>query len=108
MKDEIRIQVRFNIEEKGFSYHDAFYFTEAEYAALKPDDLEAQKRARFDGYVKAMQNLAEPAKPTDEELQAQLDELDRMRSEVVQRKAELAADLIAADVIVADVALPVK
>ena len=91
MKDEIRIQVRFGIDEKGYTYRDAFYFTEAEYAALKPDDLEAQKRARFDGYVKAMQNMVEPQKPTDEELQAQLDELDRMRTEVMQKKAELAA-----------------
>lgn len=57
---EPKIQVQFTIEENGFSYTDALYFTLEEYSILTPEKIEAMKRTRFDSWLEALNVANEP------------------------------------------------
>ena len=86
--DDVFIQVRFKIVSGIYEYQDALYFTEAAYAATKPEDIEAMKQARFDAWLKTVQNPPPVVEPTKAELEVQAAELQRQLDEVNAKIAE--------------------
>lgn len=89
MADQVRIQVLFSKfhEEKRIEFTDALYFTEEEYANLKPSELEDLKDTRFNSWKNMVDNPPEPVEPTKEQLQEEADMLQRQLDEI---KAEIA------------------
>lgn len=67
---DIRIQVPIEQTTPYGTFHDALYFTPAEYAALTEADIEALKQARVDAWVAAVSTPRKPAEPTAEDLAA--------------------------------------
>jgi hypothetical protein len=94
MKLEVNqpVIVRFTIED----YTDALHFTQEEYAALTPEQIDAMAQARFDNW-KAIVTAPRP-EPTQAEKDAQL---ASMAEQVTSLKAQIAASTTP------DVAVPI-
>lgn len=86
--DTVRIQVLFEESTKYGAYQDAIYYTEAEYAAVKQADIDAEKVKRVAAYEKAVEEAPAPVEPTLEELQAEKSELEARLTEVEQKITE--------------------
>ena len=54
MADSIFIQVRFTLTQKDQTLNDALFYDQATYNALTPQQLQADKQARFDAWQKAI------------------------------------------------------
>ena len=65
---QVYIQVRFQEETDYGSYHDALYFTQAEYDALKQEDIDTLKQKRIDNWVYIITHPPEYVEPTLKEL----------------------------------------
>ena len=82
-EESVYIQVRFTFKQAGYEYHDALYFTEAEYKSLSKGDIDAMKQARFDAWLQVVQNPQSSTPPTLEELEAHKLELEKQLAEVI-------------------------
>lgn len=51
MADQIAIQLKFTAEIDGTIFRDALYFTEAEWAAIIPQEIADKKQQRIDNWL---------------------------------------------------------
>lgn len=63
MTQENRRQIVFDALTQYGVYRDALYFTEAEYAALTQQDIDALIQGRVSAYIANIQNPAPPPTP---------------------------------------------
>ena len=92
MADSVKVQVRFSKRTaQGVEFNDALYFTQEEYAALSPEQLEAMKQARFDNWQEIVITASNrpPVVPTRQELEQRRAELELHRQSVVSEINEL-------------------
>ena len=82
-EESVYIQVRFTFKQAGYEYHDALYFTEAEYKSISQKEIDDMKQARFDAWLQVVQNPPLAAVPTLEELEAHKLELEKQLAEVI-------------------------
>ena len=85
MSTQVRIQVLFTENTPVGQYTDAIYFTEAEYAAKSPSDIEALKQIRIDNWVRRINNPPIKKEPTKEELQLQADALQNELNQINEK-----------------------
>ena len=83
--DEIKIQLRFKVETQYGDYNDCLYFdSQKELDALSPDDIQAMKDARVAAWVYTIENPPPEEEPTEEDLQAQLDTLQKQLDDTTE------------------------
>jgi len=100
---ETNRQVKFRVvTEVGIELTDAFYFSEAQYAALTQKDIDALIQKRVDDFVFNYKNPPTPPEPTAEDAQALINalesqqlQLDAMMDEALLVKAVFADERIA-------------
>lgn len=61
MADQIFIQIRFSITQKGQTLQDALIIPQAEYNSLSTDQIQAMKQDRFDTWYTAITTPPDPA-----------------------------------------------
>ena len=70
--DTVMIQVRFKEQTEVGQYNDALYYTQAEYAAVKQKDIDAEKQRRITNWIDRVKNAPLPIEPTIEDLRSEL------------------------------------
>ena len=70
MTSEIKIQIKFKIEENGYSFSDALYLTLEQYQTYTQEQIEVLQRERFDAWMDAINNPPVIDQPTEEQLAA--------------------------------------
>ena len=71
-----KIQVRFSEQTKYGTFTDALYFTQEEYAAISPEDINAQIQDRVANYIATVEAPGQNVQPSKAELQAAKAELE--------------------------------
>lgn len=101
--DQVQIQVKFTITQNGQTLTDALFYTQDEYNALTPEQLQADKQKRFDSWQTAINTP--PIEPTPDQqftdvtdqitsLQEQLDQLTTQQADLAtQADPSLVASL---------------
>lgn len=77
--DEVRIQLRFWFDTLFGRFSDALYFTETEWAGIKPAAVDALKQKRVDGWV-AHILATKDQKPTKESYQIELADIEARKA----------------------------
>jgi len=80
-----RIQVRFSEQTKYGTFTDALYFTQAEYDAISPEDINAQIQDRVANYIAAVEAPGQDVQPSKAELQAAKAELEAQVSDLNEK-----------------------
>lgn len=94
MADKVQIQIQFTKEDKGLRFTDALYMSQAEYANIKPADLEKMKQDRFDSWLYLIQNPPVVPEPTDE---VKLEEVTLQYEHIKQEKESLEERVLTSD-----------
>jgi hypothetical protein len=63
-QDTIKIQLTFTEQTSHGEFRDALYFTQEEYAELKPEDLEKRKQERIDNWTYQLEHPVAPIELT--------------------------------------------
>lgn len=92
MSDSIWIQVRFTLTQNGQTLNDALFYSQDQYNALTPQQLQADKQARFDSWQKAI-NTPPPVETPDQQftdVTNQIDALNTQLDQLTQTQSDLA------------------
>jgi hypothetical protein len=89
MEDTIKIQLIFTFKTPHGEYRDALYFTQEDWAKIKPEDIEDKKKERIDNWIYQLEHPVIPKEPTKEELEKELVELEVQKLQLENRKTEL-------------------
>jgi hypothetical protein len=68
-----QVVIKFTVEQDGYRFSDALYFTPEEYVTKTPEEIEAMQQARFNNWLSVI--AAPRPTPTAEEIQAQVDSM---------------------------------
>lgn len=96
MSQTVRVQVMFEQSTKYGTFRDALYYDPIVFQNTKQADIDAEVQLRVDAYVKSIENPPTPPTPTKEELQAQLQEVQDSKNEIVNNLDTKAAEIQAA------------
>lgn len=92
MSQQVFVQVRFQEKTPYGDFHDALYFSEAEYATAKQKDIDDLVDGRVAAHVDRIKNAPAPVEPTKQELQAQLAEVlkqvDELNVKIEEKNAK--------------------
>jgi hypothetical protein len=69
MADQVLICVRFKEQTECGEYNDSLYYTEAEYATVKQEDIDAEKQKRIANWVHIVKNPPPYVEPSKEVLE---------------------------------------
>jgi hypothetical protein len=101
MSDIVKIQIIFketvNIKGQNLPYQDAFYMTQEEYAALKPETLSAMKAERIANWKSAVESVPVEVPLTKEQIQQQIASIEESKVALEAQKVELSAKLVAVE-----------
>lgn len=102
MADQIFIQHRFIHTEDGLSFSDAIVLPEVEYEALRPEDIEVIKAARFTGWKAALEEMKKEKTKEDllrdrDDLLVEAQRLEEELAKIPERIAELEAEIVKRD-----------
>lgn len=106
MKTTTMIQVRFSEQTEIGEFNDALYFTEEEFAGLKPEDIEIAAKSRVANWTEAVAAASKvvAVEPTVEELEAEVAqvqmEIDRLTAYKTERTAVLSARVVVKEPVV--------
>lgn len=93
--DQIFIQHRFTVERDGQTLQDALVMPKEDYDVLTPEDIEAQKEARFANWIEQINNPPPQVELSKEEQLAQvekdLESIEEQKTQLTSRKVELAS-----------------
>lgn len=89
------VQVRFTVVDGDDRFTDALFFTPADYAALKPADLQAQQLQRFNAWKAAL--IAPAPIPSPQDLQELADALLIEKARVDAAIARLPPDVVSTE-----------
>lgn len=90
----IFIQVRFSENTEFGVYNDSIVFSEAEWASITQDQVDAQKKRRVQQFLYNMRNRPEPIPPTEPELVEQKTVLETQRDNIIQEIANVDARIV--------------
>jgi hypothetical protein len=79
MADELYVQIKFTADTAHGPYSDALYIPKDDFNSLSQDDIDAMKQERIDNWIYFIEHTPPPPPPpekTDEELQAELNEIN--------------------------------
>jgi hypothetical protein len=80
--DTVRIQLQFEEDTPHGKFKSALYFTEDEWKKVKPEEIKAKKQKHVDSFIQAVETPYTEPVLTPEQIQGQLDELERQRLEL--------------------------
>ena len=89
--DTVRVAVGFVADTAKGKFSDTLYFTQDEFATLKPDELEAMKTSRIDNWLALVAKSDVPL--TKEQLQDWAGSVDAQLADLTVLKSKLESDI---------------
>jgi len=86
---EVRIQVIFRTDTQYGAYQDALWFSQAEYDALKQEDLDTMKQARIDKWIDIVSKPAPELTKAEQLVQVQ-SEIDNWTARITELQSQKA------------------
>lgn len=92
--DIVMRQIKFTIEDQGYSFTDALFLTEEEFTSISSAELDALKQARFNNWLSHIQNPTQPdpISPSDQ-LQGIAEQATQLLQQTQQLAEQVGADI---------------